>query len=438
MNRFLMAAFAFAAVVFAGCSDDEPGGKQNSITGSVVIGGEPVNAAAVLLTPGGGSSITGSDGEFSFGQLAPGEYEIKVYKNGCLPFNRQVTVEEGTPQRLVLTLSENTGNLEINKGFIDMGSNASNNLAAFTITNTSEHNIEWKVSNSAKWIEKIEPETGSLPANGSAAVTLTINRNRLSQNVKDNYTSIVISSTTAGNGSASELLVTAFGKGNGTNTVNDNSDLDYVIVGDLCVQTHNISTSAIGWASADRLCNNSRVGGFDDWRLPTLDELAMMYENRVVIGDFDTKNYYWSSEIYFDHYYYYMSMLSGKISNEHQDNARYQYARAVRKHVEPYTSYPNLGLMVLNYDLGRVDYYDAVTMCRNCREGGFSDWRLPTRDELVRLVVNQCMKNPSVSDYWTSTADNVGDHYCIDVIYGSSSAPSNRVQCGVRAVRSIE
>ena len=45
------------------------------------------------------------------------------------------------------------------------------------------------------------------------------------------------------------------------------------------------------------MCKQIRLGGFSDWRLPTQGELAILYNERNVIGGFDALNNtkYWSS-----------------------------------------------------------------------------------------------------------------------------------------------
>ena len=77
-----------------GCSSsDEPSPDDANLAavhGSVVIDGEPVNAAAILLTPGGGVKITGSDGLYNFTGLTPGKYELKVFKEGCQTQNSSI------------------------------------------------------------------------------------------------------------------------------------------------------------------------------------------------------------------------------------------------------------------------------------------------------------------------------------------------------------
>lgn len=37
-------------------------------------------------------------------------------------------------------------------------------------------------------------------------------------------------------------------------------------------------------------------------------------------------------------------------------------------------------------DLKYLDYKDAVQYCKSCRYGGFTDWRLPTKKEILMLL----------------------------------------------------
>lgn len=45
---------------------------------------------------------------------------------------------------------------------------------------------------------------------------------------------------------------------------------------------------------AARLCDNLSLNGYNDWYLPSLDELILLYTNRTLIGGF-SNYYYWSS-----------------------------------------------------------------------------------------------------------------------------------------------
>ena len=392
MKNLLISLMYMAAVLLCGCSGDDepvpgpepiPGTEEPaSVHGSVVINGEPVNAAAILLTPGGGVKITGSDGMYNFTDLVPGKYELKVFKEGCQSFNKSIELVAGRDEELVFTLAESEGGLSINKSYIDMGANESNNVAGFTIKNDGAVDISWQITNAAPWITEITPEAGSVPAAGATAVSFTINRSRLSSNTTDNYATLLVRSTTQGDGSVAELLVTVFGSGNGTNTANDNSGIDYVMVGDLYVQTRDVSASAIDWESAQLLCENSTVGDFNDWRLPTIEELATIYNNKAAIGGFNdsisNSSEYWSSTIPENSTLnrYYLDFFNGQRGS--LKGTYDMYARAVRKDVAPTVSVlpvSDISETSVTFN-GRIDNNDAV----KCSERGFvySTTHLPT------------------------------------------------------------
>jgi hypothetical protein len=54
----------------------------------------------------------------------------------------------------------------------------------------------------------------------------------------------------------------------------------------------------VGWSTGNSLCENSILAGYTDWRLPTKDELTVLYNERGTIGGFTTSGSYlnyWSS-----------------------------------------------------------------------------------------------------------------------------------------------
>lgn len=110
---------------------------------------------------------------------------------------------------------------------------------------------------------------------------------------------------------------------------------DYIVLGILgiAVQKKDIGTGS--WTNMKRLCENSTVGGYTDWRLPTIDELASLYEMRIQIGNFimsniGTKSYYWSSTSRSIDYYYWINFNDGYQSNAHSGDSYSFNARAVR------------------------------------------------------------------------------------------------------------
>lgn len=103
----------------------------------------------------------------------------------------------------------------------------------------------------------------------------------------------------------------------------------YVIIDNLAIQRTDIS-SGTTWKEAVDLCSNSRVGGFSDWRLPTLGELSLMHQNKTEIGGFYESDY-WSSTISRANYYYYIDFYNGHTESCYYTNTcRVRAVRTVK------------------------------------------------------------------------------------------------------------
>ena len=87
---------------------------------------------------------------------------------------------------------------------------------------------------------------------------------------------------------------------------------------------------------AANLCSNSTSGGFDDWFLPSKDELNQMYRNKATInttasangGSNFSTNFYWSSTEGDTSNAWKQDFFSGSQSNPNKDNTN--VVRAVR------------------------------------------------------------------------------------------------------------
>lgn len=92
----------------------------------------------------------------------------------------------------------------------------------------------------------------------------------------------------------------------------------------LSVQKKDIGCGT--WESMNNLCKNSTVGGFTDWRLPTKEELATLFNLREEIGGFEGSGY-WSSS-FNGSYRYIINFSSGSLSSYYAGNEF--HARCVR------------------------------------------------------------------------------------------------------------
>jgi len=86
-----------------------------------------------------------------------------------------------------------------------------------------------------------------------------------------------------------------------------------ITIGNLKIQDEDFFTNGVSWLSAITACASSQKNGYSDWRLPTLSELYVIYENRNSIsGLFPTE--YWSStddSVEEDPWYYILNLGIG-------------------------------------------------------------------------------------------------------------------------------
>lgn len=81
--------------------------------------------------------------------------------------------------------------------------------------------------------------------------------------------------------------------------------------------------------SAAKLCYDLQLAGYDDWFLPSRDELLKMYQNLKIYGKGDFRSaYYWSSSDYDAFGGYYVDFSNGY--SFHASMTAQHYVRAVR------------------------------------------------------------------------------------------------------------
>lgn len=93
-------------------------------------------------------------------------------------------------------------------------------------------------------------------------------------------------------------------------------------LGNLVVAQH-VFPEGMSWDAAKRACKKLGRG----WRLPTKDELNIMYQNKDSIGGF-AGSYYWSSTELDDDYAWRQNFTNGSQNILSKDNEI--YVRAIR------------------------------------------------------------------------------------------------------------
>jgi hypothetical protein len=248
------------------------------------------------------------------------------------------------------------------------------------------------------------------------------------------------------------------------------------------------STSGI----AAKLCADLTLGGYNDWYLPTRQELYTMNLNRASIGGFAT-DYYWSSSEYVPseaNYAYYQYFSGGSYS--YQNKSTLARVRAIRYMIavgnnyqggtvfyifrpgdEGYVAGETHGLIMMTFDLSTgIQWYNgsntttgatataigsgnantntivtsqgagsyAAQLCADYSDGTYSDWYLPSSSELSKLFENRTlMGGYTTTYYWSSSEYSSSEAYAIN--FGGAGTPTNRSKSyntyRVRAIRSF-
>ncbi len=208
MKWILSLLSLLAGATFCACSSDvteEP--TTGSIAGSVSdrTTGEPVATVNVSINPGGSSTVTGSDGTFTFRNLEEGGYTLTITKEGYKQSSSTVSVRAGDPTSAHLLIERIPAVVTADRELLDFGDNASTNTLSFNIVNPGYVDLAWEIEERCEWITEVKPEKGTLKYGKTEAIVVVIDRDLLASG--PNEAVIVVRSS---NGS-SEVKVTAVG-----------------------------------------------------------------------------------------------------------------------------------------------------------------------------------------------------------------------------------
>jgi hypothetical protein len=228
--------------------------------------------------------------------------------------------------------------------------------------------------------------------------------------------------------------------------------------------------------------NDANYGGYSDWRLPTIKELACIVDHSIPVPPTintthfpnTVSSFYWSSttNAFFTYDAWGVHFLYGL--DHYPDKTIGGYVRAVRG-----GEYGSLGNLVIGsfdpldseYAAGSYtdnrdgtvtdtstslmwqqdgstskSWSEALAYCEALNLGGYKDWRLPNEKEL-RSLVDYSRYSPAInttyfpntvsSSYWSSTtyAYTTSNAWGVYFLYGDDYYSYKSNSCYVRAVR---
>lgn len=88
------------------------------------------------------------------------------------------------------------------------------------------------------------------------------------------------------------------------------------------------SSDYMTWNNSMQYAKDLDLGGFTDWRLPTMEELRGIYRAKQALGIADDEEWYWSGSEAGATYAWYVNFSNGGVSNSSKSNS--YYVRCVR------------------------------------------------------------------------------------------------------------
>lgn len=172
--------------------------------------GEPVPTVRLALSPGGASTVTGSDGSFEFTALDSGTYNVEAEKDGYKRESYQLLVLDGKRTESHLLVERIPAIITADREVLDFGDNSGVTALSFNIVNDGYRSLSWETTwdKDCGWIKDVSSSNpGKLDYGKTATILVTIDRNELKYGLNEAY--VVIWSD---NGS-SQIKITATGSG---------------------------------------------------------------------------------------------------------------------------------------------------------------------------------------------------------------------------------
>lgn len=198
-----------AGLLFVACDDINEEINVGRISGVVSDKntGEPVATVSAVLSPGGNSTVTGSDGSFEFVDLSPGEYTVNINKEGYKSNDKVVTVAANQTTQAHLLIERIPAVITADRTELDFGKDYGVNTLSFNIVNNNYEKLSWEMVNNCGWITDVSPKSGSLAYGKTGTIIVKIDRDLLADG--NNTTVLVLSTEGVG---STEITVKAYGQ----------------------------------------------------------------------------------------------------------------------------------------------------------------------------------------------------------------------------------
>lgn len=519
MKKIAFICSVLVAAIISGCSEDAAETvTTGSIAGSVSdkTTGEPVATVNVKITPGGSSTVTGSDGTFTFRNLKPNSYTLTITKEGYKQNSSTVSVSVGEPTTTHLLIERIPAVVTADREILDFGSNESTNTLSFNIVNSGYTDLEWEIEERCDWITEVKPDKGALKYGKTEAIVVVIDRELLksgtneavlivrssngSSDIKVTATRVegiapklntlsvtnITSESATLNGEITDKGTPEYTERGFVYSFNPKPTLENTIANLTCPVTsvdkfsYNIDGLAPNktyYVKAYAINKSGTAYSSNEIQFTTEKSLPQVTTLDVEKPDISAGEATFRGNVTFagDPPYtergFVFSTLpeptindNKKVANGSGQTGIYSifvtnlptttyYVRAYatspdgtvygeqKTVASEWIEIPSRGIAVQKNDVGKGDYKSVKSMCENSTLGGYTDWRLPTIDELMVLYNNREMIGGfSATRYWSSSS--ISDinyyYYYIDFKDGNKNSIDWYYTYNARAVRTLK
>ena len=195
--------------IYQACTPEELPGSIYGVVADKATG-EPIKSAGVELSPSGLKTITGSEGQFQFDNIAQGSYTLLITKTGYSDYaSSTITVQPSQTTKVDVQIEKlppalkvvNDNREEIST--LDFGSAIDDVARSFSLFNDGTESLEWQITITADWIKSVSKIEGVLSAGATQSLIVTIDRTKLKSG--ENTTTAHITS----NNGSKQLTITA-------------------------------------------------------------------------------------------------------------------------------------------------------------------------------------------------------------------------------------
>ena len=186
--------------------------------------------------------------------------------------------------------------------------------------------------------------------------------------------------------------------------------------GNMAVALSEESPSSMVRSSAMHYCDSLVEGGYDNWVVPTLDEVFFITGGGGSVPGTWSNNYFWTTTVRAGYFYIYTVRLSNmELSNSNEVD--YDFVRCVRHESisvsgsgsssggsnTASTLGSGMPTMISNESINLICFGDAILYCDSLNESGYDDWIMPTLDQLTYASSGGCViPDARTSNYiWT-------------------------------------